>query len=511
MPIQKQRLFSKLHERLPTWLVHHETALLLILSLMGALIVLFNTRLGAYWSDDTYYYIQPAREFMAGNGFHPSYIFGPILPFVLSLVSLFKIDPLVSIRWINAFFFGVNLYLLALIIRKITGSISFSLIGIAIILLSDVVLETHGWAMSEALAITFMLASILATLAYIESNRRIIWVLATVGAALSVLTRFAMLPLIPAICLTVLIIKNHRPFIYRFRDSFLMGIASLIPVLLYWLRNILVSGHPVRYEQYIQTAFNKSQLIWFIYNWFSLFIPGRFLRGHELIAGLILTLLTTLLLYVIYKAIHLHKTTPVPNLLKPGIFLLGSLIVFCVLMLYLARGLTELDIYNVRYLVPIFIIFIALAMVVSYWIWLFAGRLLRIGMVVFFALFLVYYSYRAIDFTQQTSAHGLGYSNIGWHQSETIVYLQAHPDLTDMVSTGEMGIYFWTNRKPTVLAAFPSTNTLVEYLCSHNAPLFIMSQMPTEMYGFAHDDVIRELRLAQQFNDAEMYVCQENP
>ncbi len=448
---------------------------------------------------------------MAGDGFHPSYIFGPVLPFVLSLIGLFKIDPLVSIRWINAIFFGVNLFLLALIIRKITRSTGFSLIGTAIILLSDVVLETHGWAMSEALAITFMLASILATLVYIESNRLIFGVLATVGAALAVLTRFAMLPLIPAICLTVLITKNHKPFGYRLRDAFLIGIASLIPILFYWLRNFLVSGHPVRYEQYIQTAFDKSQLIWFIYNWFSLFIPGRFLRGHELIAGLILTLFTTLLFYVIYKAIHLRKTAPASNLLKPGIFLLGSLIVFCLLMLYLARGLTELYIYNLRYLVPIFIIFIALAMAISSWIWLKAGRLLRIGMVMFVALFLVYYSYRAIDFTRQTSSHGLGYSNIGWHQSETIAYLQAHPDLTDMVSTGEMGIYFWTNRKPTVLAAFSSTNALAEYLCSHNAPLFIMSQMPTEMYGFAHDDVIRELRLAQQFNDAEMYVCPDNP
>ena len=460
---------------------------------MGILIVLFNTRLGAYWSDDTYYYIYPAREYLAGNGFHPSYIFGPVLPFVLSLIGLFKVDPLISIRWINAILFGVNLYLLALIIRKITGSTGYSLIGTAIILLSDVVLETHGWAMSEALAIALMLASILATLVYIESNRRIFWGLAAVGAALAVLTRFAMLPLIPSICLTVLIIENHKPFVSRLRDAFLIGIASLVPILLYWLRNFLVSGHPVRYEHYIQSAFDKSQLIWFIYNWFSLFIPGRFLRGHELIAGLILTLFTALLILVIYKAIHLRKVPPPSNLLEPGIFLLGSLIFFCLLMLYLARGLTELYIYNIRYLVPIFIIFIALALAISSWVWRSVGRLVRIGLIVFIALFLVYYSYRALDFTQQTSSRGLGYSNIGWHQSETIAYLRAHPDLTDMVSTGEMGIYFWTNRKPTVLAAFSSTNILTEYLCSHNAPLFIMSQMPTELYGFAHDELIRDI------------------
>jgi hypothetical protein len=221
--------------------------------------------------------------------------------------------------------------------------------------------------------------------------------------------------------------------------------------------------------------------------------------------------LTSILFIVFYWAFHRIKPAPASSHLKPGVFLLGSLILFNLLMLYLARGLTELDVYNVRYLVPIFMVFIAMVMAITSRIWLLPSRLMHIGIIMIFTLFLVYYAYRAIDFTQQTSSHGLGYSNIGWHQSETIAYLQAHPELTDMVSTGEMGIYFWTNRKPTVLAAFSSATTLAEYMCDQDAPLFIMSQMPTEMYGFSHNDVIRELRLAQQFNDAEMYVCPDNP
>ena len=495
---------------IPETLVRHETYLYLLISLLGVMIVLFNTQLGAFWGDDTYYYIQPARDFIEGNGFNPSYIFGPVLPFILSIPGLLNIDPLISVRWINAILFGTNLYLLTLIIRKITASPGFALCGGVLILLSDVVIEIHGWAMSEALAIAFLLSSILSSLAYLETKRRVYGILTAVGTALAVLTRFAMLPTIPAICLMYLIGDHARPFLQRLRNAILLGITSLIPILLYWLRNFLISGHPVRYEQYIQTAFDRSQLIWWFYHWFSLFIPGRFLKGHELSAGLILTFITGLLLLVTFRIIHKARVASASSLFKPGMILLGSLIVFNLLMLYLARGLTELNIYNARYLVPIFIVFIAFSMSIFSRLWQVAGRYIKILMVAAFLLFLVYYSYRAVDFTLQTSSTGLGYSNIGWHQSETIRYLQEHPGLTDMVSTGEMGIYFWTGRKPTVLAAFTTPEALSEYMCAHGAPLFIMSQMPTEMYGFTHNEATRNLRLARQFNDAEMYVCQSS-
>ena len=50
---------------------------------------------------------------------------------------------------------------------------------------------------------------------------------------------------------------------------------------------------------------------------------------------------------------------------------------------------------------------------------------------------------------------GLGYANTGWHNSETVPTSAQHPELGKLVSTGEMGIYFWTGRMPKVLASFP--------------------------------------------------------
>ncbi len=481
-----------------------------LLALAGILLVAINTRLGAYWGDDTYYYILPAREFMAGKGFHPSYIFGPVLPFLLTVIAIVKIDPLVSIRWLNAILFGINLFLVAHIIRKLTGSLSFALAGTVLVLLSDVVIEIHGWAMSEALAITFLLGAISETLTFIDSQRPVHGILAALATTLAVLTRFAMLPLIPAISLTILIFQPVRSFSRRLRGAILFGFTCLMPLLLYWLRNYLVSGHMVRYQQYIQAPFDRSQIAWFMYNWFSLFIPGRFLKGHEIPAGILISLTIILFLLFTWRRVYSSKGASRPSLFGAGLLLIGGMIVFSLLMLYFARGLTELTIYNSRYLVPIFIMFVIAFFTVAFVYWGSVKSTSRVVMLAAFSLFVIYYAYRAVDFTRQTSSTGLGYSNIGWHSSEIVHYLQTHPELVDMVSTGEMGIYFWTGRMPTVLAAFPTPHALKDYLCNRNAPLFIMNQMPTDLYGMARDEAVKELGFAQQFNDGEMYVCPAN-
>jgi hypothetical protein len=177
------------------------------------------------------------------------------------------------------------------------------------------------------------------------------------------------------------------------------------------------------------------------------------------------------------------------------------------LMLYLARGLTELDVFNPRYLVPMLIIFLILLAVLAGRLWLVAGRWMRPAIIVFFAIFMVYYAYRTVDFTRQTMRTGLGYANAGWHDSETVPYIRAHPELANLVSTGEMGIYFWTGRMPKVLGNFPDAQAVKKYLCSSGASLFLMDQLPTEMYGMARADVVQGLERIKTFNDSSMYRC----
>ena len=146
-----------------------------ILGAAGVLLVLANTRLGAYTSDDTYYYIYPARDFLAGKGFHPSYIFAPLFPFALAGLGLFGLEALDAARWLNALLFGVNIVLVGILARRIGMQFIFALLAAALVLLSDLTVEIHSWAMSEALAFTFMLLSLIFTLAYIFKPGRLAW------------------------------------------------------------------------------------------------------------------------------------------------------------------------------------------------------------------------------------------------------------------------------------------------------------------------------------------------
>ena len=195
-----------------------------VIALAGVLLVLSNTRWGAYLSDDSYYYIYPARDFAAGRGFNPSYIFAPLLPFVLAVVSLAGIDALLAIRWLNALLFGLNLLLVAHLIWQICRQPAFTLSGTTLVLLADVVVEAHGWAMSEALSFTWMLISLNGALLFITRNQQRYFWMAVLGASLTVLTRYAALPLIAAIALALLVFAAPKSLLKR-----LLIAAALAP------------------------------------------------------------------------------------------------------------------------------------------------------------------------------------------------------------------------------------------------------------------------------------------
>ncbi len=471
-------------------------------------LVIVNTHWGPYLGDDSYYYIYPAQDVLAGKGFNPSYIFGPMFPLVLTGLSLTGLNIFTAVRWLNAILFGVNIFLVGSITRRFNVPAGFSLVAAALVLLSDVTAEAHGAAMSEALAFTFMLLSLAFCLDFLTGHKRRYWWGAAIAAGLAVLTRYASIPLIGAIGLALFIFPPGKRFIQRIKDAVLFGLLGLAPVALYWLRNEITAGHPVRYLSFSLVSFGQEQLARLMYDWFSLFIPGRFLRGREIPAGVVLIIAGLMIVAVLARLYRKKLAQTSDPTSRAGLFLLTGVVVLNFAMLYIAHGLTELDVLNPRYLVPILIAFIILLAGSLGLLWKASSNLwMRAAIIGFFAVFVVYYGFRTVDFSRQVFRTGSGYLNIGWRNSETIAYIEAHPDLTKMVSTGEMGIYFWTQRMPITLAAYPTPEALRDYLCQTGAPLFIMNQMPTELYGLSHDQVVDALKLVKTFNDGQMYGC----
>ena len=453
----------------------------------------FNTRWGAYLSDDTYYYILPAQELLAGRGFNPSYIFGPLFPLALAGLSLAGLDVLLAARWLNAVLFGVNLMLVGFITRRLNVPAGFAWLAAALVLLSDTVAEAHGWAMSEALGITFILLSLLLALEYFLKGERRYWWLMVVATGLALLARYASLPLVGAIAVTLFIFAPGRRWVARLANAAAFGALSLAPLALYFLRNQVVSGHPFRYLNLYVVPFTQDQITWFMYHWFSLFIPGRFLRGNEIGIGLVLLVAGAGLAAGLFLRYRNKWKDVCDRRSRSGLFVLASFIILNFMMLWLARGFTELDIFNARYLVPVLVVFLMLLCAAAGLVWKAAGRVADAALVIFFGMFLVYYGVRTADFSSKVYTTGLGYSNVGWHGSQTVEYIRAHPELSEMVSTGEMGIYFWTGRKPISLAEFPNAQELKTYICQRNGAVFLMDQMPPEIYGMTQEEVDRVL------------------
>ncbi|MFZ6026559.1 MAG: hypothetical protein ACOYYS_02485 [Chloroflexota bacterium] len=494
---------------------------LLAIALTGVVLVLLVTRWGAFVSDDSYYYIKPVRDALAGNGFDPSPIFPPGLPLALLPLGWLGLDPLVAVRWLNACLFGVNILLGGVLVKRMGASAGFALLAALWVASAENVLEAHAWAMSEALCLTFTLSALYLALEYGLAPRRWALVAAALAAAAACITRYAALPVVAAIAVALLAFGRGRlAWKRRFLDAGVFTSIALLPMGLYVLRSAAILGRPLYYSAYTNEPFTFDNLTWYLYNTLNWFVPGRFLRGHELWAGLGALVLLTIgsAAWWLFRRRQGVQAQPV----SIGLWLLLLYVLMNYLLLFFARGLAGLAAYNARYLVlPLFVFLLAGAYLADL-LWR-AGRqrepgengrwrlaAVRGGIGVLLLVFTLYYGYRVADYARQTAETGLGYLNSGWHTSETIPFLERHPE-TPLVATGDVGIYFWTGRLPKVITAFDGPHALHAYICEEDGFLVIMKQMPTEIYAMDEAIVVGDLALVQEFNDGKIYRCLPAP
>jgi hypothetical protein len=354
--------------------------------------------------------------------------------------------------------------------------------------------------MSEPLYFTFLLLTLLAAVEYYP-RRRFGWLLAAgVFAGCAGLARYAALAILPAVGLALLL-DRQAPFLRRLRDLLVFGFLGVLPVGLYFLRNILVSGQATHYSQYLYAPFTRDNVDWYLYNTLSWLIPGRYLHGHEVwfAAGLVVAA-AGLIAWAYARGARLRRASAY------YLTCLAGFIVANFVMLYIARGFKELGVYNIRYLTPLLLTLLILLAAFCAWLWSTSVPWAQAAVLIVCLAFSGYYALRSADYVRATQRTGLGYANAGWYNSETIPYLRQHPDL-NLIATGDVGVYFWTGKLPTNLATYASPLALHQAMCQSGDELLIMSQMPTDIYGMDHDQAVHGLDLVRQFNDSELYRC----
>ena len=477
---------------------------LVILGIIGVALILLSTHYGAFLSDDSYFYIEPARSALLGNGFNPSPTFAPLLPAVLLLLGKLGAEPLTAVRYLNAFLFGLNIILTGAIAKGAGLSDLFAGLTALLVVLSNVLLQMYGWAMSEALYQTLILVSVFLFALYLKRPSYLWLILTAVAAALACLTRYAALPLVLTLVVILLIYDTTRPFLSRLWRSVVLGFISLAPIGAYLVRNILVSGRATHYHSFSFVPFTMARLTWYLYNTLDWFVPGRFINGHEIIAGVLFACLLIGAGIITYR---IHRSQ---RLSQDGSFAITLLwitfIVLNFLMLFLAGGLSGLTADNTRYLAPIFWAFLFILVYFLDLLWKTGSQPARFLVTIFSLLFIVYNADRSYTYLKSTYDAGLGYSGVGWYTSETITYLKRHPNI-EVVSTGDMGIYFWTGKLPASITAFGGAAGLRQHLCQTGASLFILNSMPVDIYHMNLQDITQGLTLVYKFNDSSMYQC----
>src|SRR5437879_1284014 len=89
------------------------------LSLLGIVMLLFSTRWGVGLSPDSVAYIAAARDLLNGHGY-TTILWAPLFPMFVTAIGLFRVDPLVGARGLNAVLFAANIALVGIIVRRYT-------------------------------------------------------------------------------------------------------------------------------------------------------------------------------------------------------------------------------------------------------------------------------------------------------------------------------------------------------------------------------------------------------
>jgi hypothetical protein len=223
---------------------------LAIVSILAFSVVLFHTRLGVGTTGDSVYYLMGAENLIAGNGLsrtsgggeiRPITGFPPLIFLALAAVDLLPGDVFDGIRILNALLFAANTFLVGLLINRYTNSLRVSIIGQVFVLTFQNLLEFHTWVLTEPLFIFLMLCAIYSLALYLDTNRVQLLLFASVAVSLVSLTRYVGVSLTMAGGLSVLLLSKSD-LKRRLVDSVIFGGATFVPLLVWFRRNVIVSG-----------------------------------------------------------------------------------------------------------------------------------------------------------------------------------------------------------------------------------------------------------------------------
>jgi hypothetical protein len=410
------------------------TALMLQCAAGFIVMLICMSKYGPGLTHDSVAYLYAADGLLNGRGMvyfgygTPFVQWPPLLPFLLASLKITGLDPINSIRFINALVYALTVYFSGLWLTHNVKIRILSIIGQAAAFSVPLVyVSKHLW--TEGMFILFILLFLSYSSRFVINGASKDLVLMSVFASLSVLTRYAG---ITAIAVGVLVIAAHNgKAVERLRKMIIFLSISCTPLMLWLIRNYLVFSTFTGRKLPSATPLVKSikDAYTTVFSWFfpysKLSVTDRY-RMRLLVFFILACLFAAVVYRLLKNRDHLYckellynNTRVIPFVLF--IFIYAAFLLFSV-------STIAVDPIDDRLMSPVYV---PLTLVVFYTI----GRLCeffsrgnsagRIILCVLAALWLIYPFSGAASMVTDSVRNGAGgYSKTTWRDSSIIAYLK---------------------------------------------------------------------------------------
>lgn len=281
---------------------------------VGFCSILLATVQGVGITPDAVAYLQASVNLAEGVGFAGENYCGgsaapithwpPFFPALLAAGVDSGVPPMTGARWLNAILFAANLALAGFIIRKHTNaSLLFPVLGCLFLLSAFPMLETHSAAWTEPLFFFLGVSGLYALGCYLQRGNLILLLLAGSAIGMSILTRYAGIALVITGCFAVAFL-GRRSLQKKIADSFIFATFSLLPFLLFLLRNYRISGDLAnRKLEYNPAIFSHIDAL--VTSFASWLLPGvdrfEFLPAQPVVVPLLFVLALSLWIVLVMR------------------------------------------------------------------------------------------------------------------------------------------------------------------------------------------------------------------
>ena len=436
---------------------HSITILLALFGLTGAALIWINTPWGIGVGYDSIFYLSAADNLLAGLGLSRLDGYGNVIPlthfpplYSLSVGGLSFLTGLgtdLVARIFAAILFGALVGLIGWLIFQYTRSLLACVLGATLALVSPVLLDLSFLAMSELLFLVLLLLMIHILNRYLINEKILYLVIAAGLAALLYLTRYVGISAV-ALGGIGLLIFGQRSMVKRIKDVILFAVISLLPMLVYYVRNWFLTGsmtnrvilfHPPTEAQIRQGISTMSAWL----------IPTRINIYIRSIVMIIFGIAILVLIVLNFQQIR-GKTDTQPEDTETMQFVALLLIYAVIYIIMVGLSLTFFDAstrLNDRILSPLYVIGIVVVLVV---IW--NSSLLqqnswgKVGITIICVAFIALNFLRGMDVTNNMRIEGKGFSGRQWRSSETIANLTQLPAEKLIFTNEAFAIYYLVDR-----------------------------------------------------------------